>query len=263
MAAAEKFWFGRDFTREAPTPAPAPHAEPEPEPEAEQPPAPIYSAEELEAARAAGRETGYRDGHAAGHAEATAAADAAQTQALERIADGLAQIGRGLDVETERRDGEALEAAVQLMQRLFPALTRRHGQGEIESVLANALERLRDEPRVVVRIADQHLDPLQERIEAIKARVGFEGRIVLFADEALAPGDARIEWADGGAERDGERLWADVQRAVERALVPPVSPAEPDGADAAPDTERTAATAERPAADDEMPARGSAAPGRA
>ena len=44
------------------------------------------------------------------------------------------------------------------------------------------------------------------------------GRIVLLADETLGLGDARVEWADGGAERDTGRLMRDIDGALARAL---------------------------------------------
>ncbi len=109
---------------------------------------------------------------------------------------------------------------MQLLRRLFPALTRRHGTKEIEAVIQDSLDRLRDEPRVVVRVADGRLDALKERIDALTAKAGFDGKVVLLADEEIADGDVRVEWADGGAERDSERLWREIEKAVQRALGP-------------------------------------------
>lgn len=219
MAAAEKFMFGRDFAEET-GPAAAPAAEPAPEPEPEPEPEPSYSPAELEAAKSEARDAAYRDGLAEGRRQAEAEADQALTQATDRLGQALGELARDQVEQIERRDREALQTAVQLLRRLFPALTRRHGQAEIEAVLQQALERLRDEPRVVVRVADSRLDALRERVDPLAQRVGFEGRIVLLADAEIADGDVRVEWADGGAERDSDRLWREVERAVERALAP-------------------------------------------
>jgi flagellar assembly protein FliH len=225
MAAAQKFMFGRDFAEEpvhrtreaAPEPEPAAEAPPEPEPE----PAPTHSEEELEAARAQAHAEGHAAGLAEGRQAAEAEAEQALTAALDRLAAGLATLVAGEARDREARDRETLDLCVGLLRRLFPALARKHGQSEIEQVFRDALERLRDEPRVVVRCADRHLDGLKERVDGLAARLGFEGRVVLLADETMQPGDVRVEWADGGVERDSERLWQDVERAVARALAPP------------------------------------------
>lgn len=237
MAAAQKFMFGRDFAQEpakpareaAPEPQPAADAPPEPEPE----PAPTHSEEALEAARAQAHAEGHAAGLAEGRQAAEAEAEQALTAALDRLAAGLETLVAGEAKAREARDRETLDLCVGLLRRLFPALARKHGQSEIEQVFQDALERLRDEPRVVVRCADRHLDGLKERVDGLAARLGFEGRVVLLADETMQPGDARVEWADGGVERDSERLWQDVERAVERALAPPApETAAPDGAQA-------------------------------
>ncbi|MBK1697698.1 FliH/SctL family protein [Rhodovibrio salinarum] len=225
MSAAQKFMFGRDFAEEQANPArqraqPDPEPEPAPEPDPEPEPEPTYSQAELEAARTEGHAQGHAAGLAEGRRAAEAEADQAQTRAIDRLAAGLEMLAAGEAKARETRDRESLEVCVGLLRRLFPALTRRHGQHEIEQLFQDALERLRDEPRVVVRCADRHLDALKERVDDLAARMGFEGRVVLLADDTMQAGDARVEWADGGVERDSARLWQDVERAVERALAP-------------------------------------------
>jgi flagellar assembly protein FliH len=43
---------------------------------------------------------------------------------------------------------------------------------------------------------------------------GFEGRLVVLGEPDLAPGDARMEWADGGVVRDRARIEAAVLDAL-------------------------------------------------
>ena len=50
----------------------------------------------------------------------------------------------------------------------------------------------------------------------VTAAAGYTGRIILFADPALKAGDARVEWADGGAERDSAAIWRDIDSAIQR-----------------------------------------------
>jgi flagellar assembly protein FliH len=59
---------------------------------------------------------------------------------------------------------------------------------------------------------------LSEKIDTIATRRGFAGKVVLLAETSVAPGDCRIEWADGGVERDSARLWRDIDLAVARLL---------------------------------------------
>ena len=85
-------------------------------------------------------------------------------------------------------------------------------------MLGAVITDLIDEPRMVIRVADADLDALSEQIDTIATRRGFAGKVVLLAEPSVASGDCRIEWADGGVERDSARLWHDIDLAVARLL---------------------------------------------
>ena len=178
--------------------------------------APVFTEAELEQARAealaAGREQGFRD--------AAASLEQAIAGTLDAIAGRFAELMEGAKRDSRRRDSEALAAAMTVLRKMFPALSGRHGLAEIEALVAECLERLREEPRLVIRVADQMLDPLRERLDGLAERCSYEGRIVLMADEALEAGDGRVEWADGGAERDSGRLWRQIDGILARAAEP-------------------------------------------
>lgn len=255
MAAVEKFMFGRDFEAEANEPATkrtASEQPPEPEPE----PEPTYGEEELAAAVAEARKEAHAEGVAEGRRQAEAEADQALTQSLDRLSNAISDLLQTEADHQERRDREQLQVAVQLMQRLFPALTRRHGAKEIEAVVQESLNRLRDEPRVVIRIADRRLDALKDQIDKLTTKAGFDGKVVLLADDEIADGDVRVEWADGGAERDNDRLWREIDKAMQRTLGPqPIAgkrkadTAKASGADDVEDTPPTAEDSPSPASE--------------
>lgn len=180
------------------------------------PPPPTYGEEEL----AAARQDAYRKGHADGLAEVEHNETRRLADLVERLPGELSRIRQEIGQQESGRRREALEAAVTVVRKLFPHLARQGGLDEIRAVVDGCLERLRDEPRLVIRCADRDLDALRECIEGNATGAGFEGKLVFLADEAIAPGDLRVEWADGGAERDIAGLWREIDTIVERALAP-------------------------------------------
>ena len=60
--------------------------------------------------------------------------------------------------------------------------------------------------------------PLRERLQGIAEGRGFEGKLIVLAEAAIAPGDCRLEWADGGLARDRAQLEAAITDAVDRYL---------------------------------------------
>lgn len=211
-ATVEKFLFETCFDGEGAPEEPA-QANAEGEDAAAAPP-PAYDEAELQAAR----EDAYAAGRAAGIDEAEANADRALAEALAVVGERLERLLSARREVEEQAGRAALEAAMLLLRRLFPEFERRHGFDEIEGIVAESLERLREEPRIVVRVADARLDELRARIDDLAARCGYPGKVVLLAEEGLSDGDARVEWADGGAERDSARLWNEVDGLLRRAL---------------------------------------------
>ena len=56
----------------------------------------------------------------------------------------------------------------------------------------------------------------RDRLDEIARARGFEGRLVVLAEPDIAPGDCRIEWADGGLSRDRAKTEAVIAEAVDR-----------------------------------------------
>ena len=53
-------------------------------------------------------------------------------------------------------------------------------------MLAAVITELIDEPRMVIRVADDDLDTLSEKIDTITTRRGFAGKVVLLAEPSVA-----------------------------------------------------------------------------
>jgi flagellar assembly protein FliH len=202
MPAMRKFLFDVSFDSPVADSAPSP----------QKPVEPRFSAAELEQART----KAFAEGQATAQAAARAAAEKTIADSLQRI---VAQAGELLQAQEQAGQlatRTAIATAIAVLRKLQPELTRRKGLVEIEGVLAQCLGTMREEPRMLVRVHDSLLDPLRERLDAVTAAAGYEGRVVLLADDGLAAGDCRVEWADGGIERDTGRLWREIDAALAR-----------------------------------------------
>ncbi|HVA15524.1 MAG TPA: hypothetical protein VNF99_19910 [Stellaceae bacterium] len=157
-----------------------------------------FTRAELEATRQAA----LAEGHAAGLAEAAKAAAALSADSLAAIARGVVALLAAQDATTADTQRRALAAMQSIVAKLVPGLAAKDPLGEVETFAAKCLNEAIEEPRIVLRVAPEIYEPLRERLDALAATAGYAGRIVLLAEDALAAGDARVEWADGGAERN-------------------------------------------------------------
>jgi flagellar assembly protein FliH len=179
------------------------------------------------------RADSFAEGRAKGAEETRAAADSLAAQALARIEQRLKDAVADLESAKDAIKRDAVQAAIFVMRKLVPGFARSANLAEIEALVASCLGAVLDEPRVVVRVHDSLLDILKERVSDLAERAGFGGRVVLIADENLNAADCRVEWADGGAERDTDWMWNQIEGVVQRFLSGLSVPA-PSGSAAAP-----------------------------
>jgi flagellar assembly protein FliH len=228
MNVAKKFLFENSFDDPMPTTdkASAAHLVSKqaqasiPEPVVE-PEAPSFNEEELAAACDQARKQGDKEGHKRGLVEGQQRLEAQITAALSTISAQLTLAVRAATEAPVEITQAATELALAILRKMHPALSAKRGLDEVEAVLASCLEQLKKEPRLVAYVPNDLLDPLNERVSTISAARGFEGRVVLIGDPELADSDCRIEWADGGLERDTRRLWSDIEAALDRCLIQP------------------------------------------
>lgn len=211
MSAVQKFLFRTNFDEPVAATTPV-------EVEEETPPPPSFSEEELEAVRRQALLTGL----AQGREEATRELAQASAESLRVISEQLDQLSGQLGDNLQRIENDTLLAAVTTVRKLFPALARREEMQEIEAVLKDCMQRLHREPRIVVRLSEEMLDSLKSRIDGITRDTGFEGRLVLLSEADFQPSEVKVEWADGGAERNTANLWSEIESRLQHSMEGPL-----------------------------------------
>jgi flagellar assembly protein FliH len=177
-------------------------------------PPPKFSADEVEAARAAA----FAEGEAAGRQAAYGEHQQNLEQALRTIAQQLRAIATGQEHARVAASAEATELAVAIARKLAGRLIERQPLDQVEALVLRCMDDMRDEPRLVIRAAEPVVQQLDAKIDQLVAQSGFGGKVALVPDETMALTDCRINWADGSAERRQTALEQEVDQAVERYL---------------------------------------------
>ena len=177
-------------------------------------PAPKFSLEELEAAKAQAR----AEGEAAGREEAYGERERAVDEALAGISHRLQQIAENdAAIKAEAR-AAAVNVAAAIARKLAAQLAAREPLREIEQLVLRCMDDMRDEPRLIVRAAEPVIRLLDQRLDQLMAQSGFGGKVMLAPDDKLAATDCRVDWADGSAERNQADLEKEVDLAVSRYI---------------------------------------------
>jgi flagellar assembly protein FliH len=192
---------------------------------------PTISLVEHERRRADAESQAYREGFTAGQEQAHQEATQRMADALSMIADGLDRLDGALTAIETRLETEAVEVAVAVAAKLSPALIAREPFAEIAALATECFHHLVSTPLVTVRIAAEIHETAKMQIEEIARTRGFDGRLAIISDESLAPGDCRIEWADGGIIRDHTATTSAIDETVARYIAARNMPAAQDSGD--------------------------------
>jgi flagellar assembly protein FliH len=159
---------------------------------------------------------------AQGKAEGLKEAHARQEERLAEILLKMSGYVEKLTAAEDRREVEksitAAKLSLRITHKLLPQFAQKYAIEEIKHVIIQALEVRRDEPRIAVTVPTIHLDALKERIDAVAIEKGYAGKVILIADDNLAPSDCRVEWADGGAEKIFERLYTQIENEFAKSI---------------------------------------------
>jgi flagellar assembly protein FliH len=156
----------------------------------------------------------HRRGYADAQADAGVESGRRMADALERIAAALAIANDGLHAIETRLECEAVEVAVAVARKLAPALIASEPFAEISALASECFRQLIAAPHIAVRVNDELYASAKEKLEDIVRARHFEGRLVVLAEPDIAVGDCRIEWADGGINRDNAAADAAIGEAV-------------------------------------------------
>ena len=167
-----------------------------------------------QAAVAAAEAQAHARGLHEGRAEAQGQAEARLADALTRLSLAAAGLLSRADERDAEREDQALAFAVALARKLAGDALDAQPLAGIEEAARAALHHLRGVPHLAVRVNEGLVEEAETLVKRLARERGYEGRLVVLGEPDLAPGDARLEWADGGIVRDRARIEAAALSAV-------------------------------------------------
>ncbi|TGD96582.1 FliH/SctL family protein [Methylobacterium nonmethylotrophicum] len=179
------------------------------------------AAEAAAAALAAAEAAAYAAGLHEGRAQAEAQVQARLADALNRLAAAASGMIGAADARDAEREAQALDFAVALGRKIAGAALDSQPVAAIAEAAGRAFQHLRGVPHLAIRVHDALVEETERQVARLARERGYEGRLIVLGDPGMAPGDARIEWADGGVVRER----AAIEAAVLAALAPAAPPA--------------------------------------
>ena len=183
------------------------------------PPKTAWTAEEVEAARAAG----FAEGRAGAVARAEADAAAALQVARGHIAEALG----ALKALAHEHRVAAAELALACGRALAGAALERFPDAPAQAALEALAREIEAQPRLMVRCAPERAERLAAALSSTAEAVGHAGAVVVKGEPALAGAAFVFDWGDGRAAFDPAAAEARLQEALAAALAAEGLHAEP------------------------------------
>ena len=176
-------------------------------------PDPTFNRAELDDAH----RRGFESGREQALEESAASLEADMARTLEAIAASAAMMTAERRRQEDFIAGEAVRLAANIARHVLPVMATTHALAEIEGLLRACMTERSEEPRLVIRLADELLDPVATRLEKLTRETGFTGKPILLADPALKRTQARVEWSNGGADWNFDAMLSTLEASA-RAL---------------------------------------------
>lgn len=169
-----------------------------------------FTRDEVEVEKATAFEQGRTD--AIVRAEETAA------QAMQRMANDVSTLLASLEAERATLRREAAAIALAAARVAAGKALEAFGHERIAAAVEDAMDQLRNGPRLIIRVPTESYVALKARFEAMAQASAYRGAVMTREDSSLTAGEVSIEWADGLVAFDRETLFARMEEIVARAL---------------------------------------------
>jgi len=115
-------------------------------------------------------------------------------------------------------EDQAVRFALSVARALAGAALAERPMAGLERAVRECIGHARQTPHLAIRVNEAAVEAVEALAKRLALEGGFTGRIVVLGEPDIAPGDGRIEWADGGLAIEAGQVDALVQQAVAAAF---------------------------------------------
>jgi flagellar assembly protein FliH len=169
--------------------------------------------EDLAVADAAAYERGKRDALAQAERDAVAA--------LEAIADAASAVLTRLDIESRAMRAEAARVAFTAAQKIAGAALDSFGAERAAKAVETAMDTLRHQPRLVVKLPPDMAEQIKPRIAAMCETHAYAGAVLVRSEPGMKSGEVVVDWADGVIAMDAAAAAKRIEELIDAALAAP------------------------------------------
>jgi flagellar assembly protein FliH len=168
------------------------------------------TSEEIAAECAAAYERGKQD--------AVAQAERQTAAALQALADAASGVLTRLEAESQAMRTEAATVAIAAARKIAGAALDAFGHERAAVAVEAAMDALRHQPRLVVKLSPEAAEVLKSRIAEMCEIHAYAGAVLVRAEPGLRQGAVTIDWSDGVIHMSPDDAAQRIQTLIDAAL---------------------------------------------
>lgn len=179
------------------------------------PPPPVFSEDEMEAAKAIAHSQGVNEGRF----EEKQRREEEVANTLNNIALNFSSLFAAEIYREKQYEEESLRLALELIDTLAPSLQNRLGKESLKIALKDVLKRQSEQSEIRVEVDPESAADIDKYIDTIWTDKSTAPRYRVVANSDLEKGACEIYWEDGGMIRSPKKTAQDIKTAIEALLV--------------------------------------------
>jgi len=184
-----------------------------------EPPPPVFTLADIDAARIAGKREGYSEGFIAGELEAKNRSDS-KTELANEVIHSIAEVVRAAHSDYRHiLSNEAVHVnalTLTIAKKIAGEALDARGEATICAIVERCLPVIFSKPRLTVELHPDIFERTVDRIETQIRTHGFEGEIQFRGNETIGLSDVMLNWGSGEVSRSTAELWQDLEALIAR-----------------------------------------------
>lgn len=134
---------------------------------------------------------------------------------LEDIKNQLMMIFAGLDDKKSEVESSSLKFAVQAVRKILPTLEKERAEAEVKNFLADNFANFAMQESLSFAFNPDMVPSVASGLSRLAEQNDFEGKIAVHKDKSLGLSDCRVEWKNGGVERNASKMLNKIEALIE------------------------------------------------
>lgn len=146
------------------------------------------------------------EGYEAGYQQAKSEQLEEQNRLLSEINNRLMMLSADMSSQTKDVDNQVIALSRDVIHKLVPVLAKSQAEKLVKAFLEKNFAQFKNENKLAFYFHPQALSFVQEEIARLANIHDYEGKISLHKDETMQLSDCRVEWENGGVERNSAQM---------------------------------------------------------